>query len=321
MSICEYCGKKAPLFKTFHSECENKYNEGKKELYGKITLLLNENDNEKIIGLLKDLRQFADDHYIKESEINSILSSRINEKLISAICDSDRETLVAIKNKYGILGIDYRLRFQNAINAAIDKAIEKDGFISKETEDVISCAFDAFEIPIEEFKSYSNYLKCFRGIVIYDTMNGVVSSRTNFQTPFNVQKGETMIWAFEGVKYYEKKQKTKFTGSSIGGSYRLTKRFTMRASSFQTEPHSYIVTDYVGTGLLGVTQKHLYYMCADKMFRIPYNKIVAFQPYSNGLGIQRDSVSARPQLFEFQNKEDSIFANSLIQNIANIVSE
>ena len=54
---------------------------------------------------------------------------------------------------------------------------------------------------------------------------------------------------------------------------------------------------HVDTGLVAVTTKQIYFSGADTAFRIPYPKIVSFEPFSNGLGILKDGASAKPQVF------------------------
>ena len=49
--------------------------------------------------------------------------------------------------------------------------------------------------------------------------------------------------------------------------------------------------------MLGLTTKHIYFAGRRKRFRVRYDKIVAFEPLSDGFGIMRDAQTARPQTF------------------------
>ena len=60
-----------------------------------------------------------------------------------------------------------------------------------------------------------------------------------------------------------------------------------------------------------VTNKHLYYHGA-KAFRIPFSKIVSYEPFSNGIGITRDAANAKMQTFV---TGDGWFTYNLISNI------
>jgi hypothetical protein len=48
---------------------------------------------------------------------------------------------------------------------------------------------------------------------------------------------------------------------------------------------------------------------------VAYSKIVAFEPYSDGFGIQRDAATALPQTFV---TGDGWFAYNLVTNLAQI---
>ena len=74
----------------------------------------------------------------------------------------------------------------------------------------------------------------------------------------------------------------------------------------------YDETEKVGSGLLGVTQKHLYFYSTKKSFRVPFSKIVSFTSLSNGIEIQRDAASAKPQTFI---TGDGWFTTNLINGI------
>ena len=57
-------------------------------------------------------------------------------------------------------------------------------------------------------------------------------------------------------------------------------------------------TIHQDTGLLGFTTKHLYFSGARKKFRVRYEKIVDFEPFSDGFGIMKDAQTAKPQSFK-----------------------
>ena len=70
---------------------------------------------------------------------------------------------------------------------------------------------------------------------------------------------------------------------------------------------------HIGTGALGVTTKHIYFTAPQATFRIAYNKIVSFSPYSDGIGVQRDARTAKPQLFGLK---DGLFIYNLVTNLS-----
>jgi len=173
---------------------------------------------------------------------------------------------------------------------------------------------EIFDISMAELQQLSNFEKLLQAGTIRDVINGVLNPRIKiYNHPFNLQKNEQFIWIFENVKYYEVKTRTRYEGGSQGVSVRVMKGMYYRTGSFKGNPVQYSETTHIATGILGVTQKHIYFHSSKKSFRIPYSKIISFQNFSDGIGIQRDAQTAKPQMFI---TGDGWFINNLIQNAA-----
>jgi hypothetical protein len=71
----------------------------------------------------------------------------------------------------------------------------------------------------------------------------------------------------------------------------------------------------VDTGIAVITAKNIYFCGPAKSFRVAYKKIVSFQPFSDGFGITRDAISAKPQIFV---TGDGWFAYNLVTNLAKL---
>ena len=72
---------------------------------------------------------------------------------------------------------------------------------------------------------------------------------------------------------------------------------------------------YLDAGMLGVTTKHLYFHEPRQRFRVRLDKIVSFEPYSDGIGIMRDAQAAKPQMFLVG---DGWFVFHLVTNVAQL---
>jgi hypothetical protein len=160
------------------------------------------------------------------------------------------------------------------------------------------------------------YSRLVKGAVLRDMLNGVVPDRVQVQgqLPFNFQKGERLIWVFQGVKYFEDKKRRQYVGSSHSVSFRIAKGVYYRVGAFRGHPVETTETVPMGVGLLAVTTKHLYFAGA-KSVRVPHSKIVVIQPYQDGIGIQRDAQSAGQQLFV---TGDGWFTYNMLMNISNL---
>jgi hypothetical protein len=99
------------------------------------------------------------------------------------------------------------------------------------------------------------------------------------------------------VAYYEEKIHRTYLGGHGGLSFRVAKGITLHTGSYQGRRIETAELVLLAAGLLGITSKHIYFAGRTKAFRTPYAKIVAFTPYTDGLGICQDGANAKPQLF------------------------
>jgi hypothetical protein len=163
------------------------------------------------------------------------------------------------------------------------------------------------------------FTRVIKAAVIREVLEGKIPQRITISgaLPFNFQKGEMLIWVFQGVTYCEARTSISYQGSFQGVSTRVAKGLYYRTGGFRGHPVPTTQTLPVDTGILGVTNKHLYFSGSKESFRVAYNKIVTFDAYSDGLGIQRDARSAEPQIFV---TDDGWFVNSLASNLAKLAA-
>ena len=74
-------------------------------------------------------------------------------------------------------------------------------------------------------------------------------------------------------------------------------------------------TVHADTGLLGLTTKHIYFAGSRKRFPVKYDRIVDFEPFSDGSSIMRDAQTAKPQTVR---TGDRWFPYNLAANLAQI---
>ena len=149
-------------------------------------------------------------------------------------------------------------------------------------------------------------------------MEGKLPSRLTIDgpLPFNLQKSEQRFWLFPNTDYYEQKTKNQYFGGHQVVSFRVAKGVYYRVSAFKGQPVTITETVHSANGVLGLINKHVYFTGCNKSFRVKYDKIVSFTPYSDGFGIQRDSTTAKPQSFVIGN---GWFVYNLVTNLAKTI--
>jgi len=274
MGQCIYCGRPAGFLKKTHKECKQQHEQGKSEVISLVGKIGAEGGD--LHRLEKSIEHVASTSFINKDTLNSLVASG----------------------------------WERAVDVAFD-----DGLLSVEEESALSELKEHFSLPQQILDKNGAYSKLVKGAVLRDIMDGNLPERIKIDggLPFNLQKSEKVVWVFQDVNYYEEKTRTRYVGGSQGVSIRIAKGLYYRTGAFKGERVQTSETVHADTGLLGVTNKHIYFAGPSKRFRIAYNKIVAFEPFSDGIGVQRDAQTAKPQSFL---TGDGWFTYNLITNLA-----
>ncbi|MGD9638740.1 MAG: hypothetical protein AB7U85_06740 [Alphaproteobacteria bacterium] len=275
MGICKYCGEDAGFLRKKHKECERKYLEGKNAV---IDIIHNAFISKNITNMVNNIKEICDSSYIKD--------------------------------------FDKKLFISTGWEKSIDTAFEDD-LVSEEEENLLCDILEKFSLTQYDVNNNGYYTKLIKGTVIRTLINGEIPNKITIEgnLPFNFQKNESLIWIFQNVDYIEQKTKTHYVGCSSGFSIRIAKGVYYRTGAFKGERIQTEQSLYADTGILAITNKNLYFGGSRKNFRINFNKIVSFIPYSDGLGVHKDGVSAKPQTFI---TGDGWFIYNLVSNISNL---
>lgn len=276
MGDCRYCGKPAGLLRSVHKECQATHELGK----SKITSFVKKAAHDaSVVRLLKTaVEDIAKKHLIRSSDVPAMV----------------------------IEGYE----------SAVDSVFE-DGVLTEEEESNLDEIQKHFGFGQNDLNKNGAFAKLVKGAVLRELLNGKIPEKVNIKgnLPFNLQKDEKIVWVFQDVQYYEQKTRRHYEGGSQGVSIRVAKGLYFRTSGFRAHPVETTETVHVGTGIFAVTNKHLYFAGAAKSFRVPYKKIVSFEPYSDGIAIQRDATTAKPQSFI---TGDGWFTYNLVMNLSQL---
>jgi hypothetical protein len=275
MTTCKYCGKPAGFLSFSHPECRREAEVGKTQ----ISALA----HEALIGnAVADLPQrvaaIAANHYVDQ--------------------DTLRHTLIEVWTK--------------AVNEVLEKSLLDQGH-----EHALIAFTQQFNLTQADLDAHGAYMRLGKAAVLRDVVEGKVPDRLKLTgtVPFNLQKNETLIWLFKDTAYLETRTHTEYVGRSAGVSVRVVKGVYYHTSAFRGRPIQQMQVSKSGNGLLGVTDRNLFFTTGAISLKIPYSKIVTFHPYSDGIGIQRDAKTAKPEAFV---TGDGWFTYNLIANAAQL---
>ena len=132
--------------------------------------------------------------------------------------------------------------------------------------------------------------------------------------PIILTKGEDALWCFNNVTMYQEKVKREMVGGYSGFSFRVMKGVTYRTGGFKGHPVETSYMENMGLGSLYVTNKNIIFMGQTRSIKVPYNKIIGINPYSDGMEVQRDGNNVKRLAFQG-------FDCSFVLNVINLITK
>ena len=201
-----------------------------------------------------------------------------------------------------------------AWEAAVEGALE-DGLFTLDEENALNRYINHFNLSQSQTDANGVHTSLIKAAVIREIIEGIVPQRQNIlgRVPFNLMESETLVWVMQDVDYYETVTRRERRGRSHGLSIRVARGMYYRPGTFRSRNVEWDETVHQDTGLLGFTTKHLYFSGGKKKFRVRYDRIIVFEPFSDGFGIMREAQTAKPQSFR---TGDDWIAYNLAINLA-----
>lgn len=283
MGNCKYCGKPAGFLRSKHTECEEQ--------------------NQQRDRLIQGGRQ-----RIAMEVLRAIKDSNNLDNLEKAISEIEQSSFVPSAERKELLIKGW----ENSVEQFLE-----DGILDATEEKRLVEFKERFALSQSDLDKNGALTKTAKAAVLRDVLNGVIPQRMSVDgnLPINPQKGEQVVWAFSESKYLEDKTRRQFVGSSQGMSVRVMKGVYYRVGAFKGHAVENIERVHVDTGWVVVTTKNIYFAGPQKSVRLPYSKIVSFEPFSDGIGVMRDTATAKPQIFV---TGDGWFTYNLITNLSQI---
>ncbi len=276
MGTCKYCGKSAGIFRSEHGHCKSLHDQG---VYQIIT---------EILG--------------------SIWGTKSLNVLENSIAAIERSSLIPSTERQALLII--------AFGKAVEEFLEDETLDAAKEKRLVEFK-ERFALTDEELDVSGALTRMVKIATLREITGGKIPDRVNVNVnlPINFQKGEQIVWVFADSKYLEDKTYRHYVGRSQGVSVRIVKGVYYRTGAFQGRRIDEVERVYVDTGWMVVTSKNIYFAGPRKSIRLPFTKIVSFEPFSDGIGIIRDAATAKPQIFI---TGDGWFTYNLITNLCRL---
>jgi hypothetical protein len=115
--------------------------------------------------------------------------------------------------------------------------------------------------------------------------------------PFNLKPGETALMFFGSVVYSKEIVSRSRQGGYGGMSVRLARGIYYHFGGFKGESIDIETLKEIDYGGMLIATQNIYFGGPHTTFRIPYDHVVSFRPYSAGIGVFRDSANAKAEVF------------------------
>ncbi len=184
--------------------------------------------------------------------------------------------------------------------SAFDDAILNylnDGVISEAEKRTVARFQQYTGLTQQVLNSNKSLEKVVQSDILQSILNGITptpSITIQGTLPFMFDKNEKTLWVYRDVELVEQKIKREFVGRSQGMSFRVMKGVYYRVGGFKGSPIETTQMLSVGRGVLVLTDKTIYFNCPQKSLKIPYKKLISIEPYSDGVGFQKDGASSKP---------------------------
>ena len=272
MAKCKYCGKDAGFLSSSHKECAS---------LAKQTMTY-----------FTDLALHVLKHGGQQSEVKQALDKAVQE----AILNSTQQEQAALA----------------AIASSLESVLE-DGIVTPQEEAHLLTVVNAVNLPLARFQQLPVWNDMVKSLILSDILSGIVPNRCASNLLHIVlQKGESVIWVFNGVQLHEMRTKRHFVGGSVGVSVRVMKGVYLRTSSFRGHPVETTHAVHLGSGAFIVTNKHVFFQGPAGVVKMAVKKIVMVEPFTDGIMLQMDGVSAKQRTFQGL---DGLFAYNVITNL------
>jgi hypothetical protein len=254
MAICQYCGQKAGWFSEAHDSCIKKANQG-----------------------IEALKTCMADAMIRGKPYSEIKSQL--DKITAESAISQEQALAAIKEGWS-QGVEERSEAQP---------------IGPGEVLVINDTYRAAGLRDEDMtlKTAGSWAMNF-SYVIWTVLHNQIEP---YEGPirFQLQAGEVPVFGFANVLVREERTIKSYVGGYSGMSVRVASGLYYRLGGMRGHAVESTSLQDVDYGSFLMTTRAIYFSGTEKgiNFRLPYNQIIKFQPYSDAVGICRNGARER----------------------------
>ena len=204
--------------------------------------------------------------------------------LDNKITDAERNELKALRNDFNISDQEgkeiYSEESKEKIQSYVDKIVSNRR-MSPEDEKTLGEMISGLNVNVTYTDNGLSKLKKF-----WEIENGDLIAVTS---PINLQKSENLYYSTK-IEWYETRKKTTYVSyAGVTQRFRIAKGLSLCAGMIAPSRHTEEYMKHIDTGDIVLTNKRIIFMgkCGNKT--IPFSKVLAITPFSNGIEIDKET--------------------------------
>lgn len=282
MSNCIYCQKPAGFLSKKHDVCESNYEQGCKSIKGLVSLACANSDG--VDSIIEIVGSISAENHINAGE--------------------EKAAIVA--------------GWERAVNH-----IAETGLFSKKQEHNILKIKNDFYLSEDDLDKNGAYTKFSMALVLQELFSNRINEyNCNQNHPFAIKRTEKLIYVFNKVNYYNKKENRLYLGIPSGKpkKFEIGKVYPRGLFSNddlidekdQIKTISEVVRKVTDFGALAITTERIIFYGTNQNFSIEYNEMMAIKAFSDGIGLVRNDGDNNSLIF---NLGDGWFAYNIIRHL------
>jgi len=270
MATCPYCGQKAGFFSKYHEAC----------------FLEAEKDRKLGVEAIRAVVEAAFTVIEPTPERQVLFSNIVSRYRLSPDVVGD-----------AVLGKVDELSRETPLETTAAE------YLSQLCEDILG---DSDKIPPKSH-FYHPYKLTLLNVALsrnlWLVMHGAGKAIRGYPNPCDVvlQPGEDRLAEFGTVQYRKSVMVSSHTGGYNGIAVRVASGLYYRFGEYAGHTVSSQEVQYLDNGFFVLTNKSMYFAGQQTTFRVPYNSILRFKAYPDGLGFFRSIGAGREEIFTVVN--------------------
>jgi hypothetical protein len=270
------------------------------------------------------LKEIENYFKISKSEIDNVKSKYSKDAVSklslekyndSFLSDEERDEIELFASELNISSTEVEKINKNIAGNIYKNAVQRaiaDNEVTISEQETLEQLAKKLNLNVDELNLDKSTDETYNYLVFLNALNnGYLPSSTN--SAIVLQKNEVAHWEVSANLLTSKIVTTGYSGGSQGVSLRVMKGVSYRVGASKSRP----IKEQVSVkhpGVLVVTSKRIVFSSSTKSFTIPFTQLISFDPYSDGLGLQKGNGS---YLLSLSNNKSAELTFKILTNAIN----